>query len=169
MRFAFALKVVLLFLFVSTVYPADEPPKAVTRDELVKRLSAIIRQHCPNADVTDVDGTFVAKQGTMVFTVHHRNRDGEYRKDLYQQEGPNHLGFLLKVKARKEPYAGGAELPWDYRETYWRTFFDHAPGVSVWFHYGSRLDRKFKDAVIAAMPRPKLRARPRPVDPKEKK
>jgi len=168
MKSRIALPAVLLCLLAATVFPAEKR-KVPTPGELIERLTAVVRKHCPEAEVTNKDGTFVAEHGTMVFTVHRHYKTGEYLKTIDQEEGPNYRGFILKVEAREEPYRGGAAVPQDYRETYWRTYFDHAPGVSVWFSYGSRVDRKLKAAVLAAMPRPTGPARPRPVDPKEKK
>lgn len=83
----------VLVLFAIASVARSEPPS----DELVKRLTAVIRQHCPDAQFKVEKNTFTAKHGTMTYTVHGSFMTGEISPKTYQEEGPNFKGFLLTV------------------------------------------------------------------------
>ncbi len=57
-------------------------------DSLTQKLSAAIREHCPNALIAVSESEFTAKHGTMMFTVHRKSKTGEVYPGTYQEEGP---------------------------------------------------------------------------------
>src|SRR5262245_32388640 len=94
-------------VLVSTGPALAEPPP----DELVMKMTAAIHKHCPDAAIEVSKDGFVAKSGTMKFTVHGRSKTGEISAHTHQQEGPNFKGFLLQVSVRDGKYAGAAVVP----------------------------------------------------------
>ena len=129
--------------------------------ELVKKLTETIRKHCPDAKFEVTTESFIAKHGTMMFTVHGHSMGGEVDEKTHQQEGPNFKGFLLKVSLEDGLYAGQAGAPQTLREPYWQRFFD-VPSTDdgkqyhrINFSYGSSLDPKLKQAIFDAIPKTK--------------
>lgn len=132
----------------------SEPPP----DELVKKLTAVIREHCPDAAIETTNDVFTAKHGTMMFTLHGGSMTGEFSPKTYQREGPNFGGFLLTVTVEKGRYAGQARVPQELHGPYFPTYIN-APTTPdgkdhywITFSYGSRLDPKLKQAIFAALP-----------------
>lgn len=135
----------------------DAPP-----DELVKKLTGVIREYCPDASILVTNGLFRATYGTMMFTLHGRQKDGEILTETHQQEGPNFKGFLLGVSVEKGPYGGQAVVPQELHGPYFASFID-GPATEdgknhywIVFSYGSRLDPRLKQAIFAALPRRKF-------------
>ena len=131
-----------------------EPPP----DELVKKLTAVIREHCPDAAIETTNGVFVAKHGTMMFTLHGGSKTGEFSPKTHEREGPNFKGFRLTVTVEKGRYGGAAVVPQELQGPYFPTYIS-APGTEdgenhywIMFSYGSRLDPKLKQAIFAALP-----------------
>ena len=140
-------------------------PRGVTEplpDDLVKRLGAAVRQHCPEAQIEVTETAFTAKYGTMMFTVHARNKTGEVQATTYQEEGPNFRGFLLSVSREEGAYRGAAVTPQTLQGPYFPTYVDAPPTEDskghywIRFSYGSRLDPRLKEALLAALPATKL-------------
>ena len=71
----------------------------------------MIRKHCPDATIEVTKVTFIAKHGTMQFTVHNRSMDGEIRHVTHQEEGPSYKGFMLRVSLNDGKYLGQAGVP----------------------------------------------------------
>ena len=152
------MKLILAMLFASLgaslVTVAGAPSGQL---ELNENITKIVLKHFPKADIAVNDGNFVAKQGTMVFTVHRRSKTGEVGKKTDQVEGPNYRGFILSISARDGKYHGAAEVPQTLRRPYWQTYIDRPPrkgGKSHYvinFSYGSRLNREFMKAVLEAL------------------
>jgi len=146
---------------------AKAPPQ-----ELVDQLTRVIRAHCPDAEieVSDEHG-FVAKQGTMLFTVHGIAKNGEISPDTHQEEGPNFKGFLLRVQLREGPPMTAAVVPQTLKRPYFATYIDAPPTekedqhFAVSFAYGGRVDEKLKKAIFAAIPRTKFRGAKPPTEP----
>ena len=145
----------LAFSATASVAQSEPPP-----DELVKRLTAVVRKECPDAQF-EVDGnTFTAKRGTMMFTLHGRSMGGEIRSKTYQEEGPNYKGFMLKVSLQPGHAVTQAVTPQTLRGPYFPTYIDDPPTPDgenhywVAFSYGSRLDKKLKTAILDAISRP---------------
>ena len=142
-------------VLVSASAALAEPPP----DELVKKMTAAIRKHCPDAAVEVSKDGFVAKSGTMMLTVHGRSKTGEISPQTHQQEGPNFKGFLLRVSVRDGKYAGAAVVPQTLQGPYFPTYIDASPVEKqdkhyfVSFAYGSRLDSDLKKAIFEAIPR----------------
>jgi len=141
-----------------------EPPS----DELVQKLTEMIRKHCPEAKIEVTKQEFVAKSGTMMFTLHGRSKAGEVSPVTYQQEGPNFKGFMLRVSVNEGKYQGAAVVPQTLQGPYFPTFID-APPVEkenkhywVGFSYGSRLDPDLKKAIFEAIPTTKFVPGPKP-------
>jgi hypothetical protein len=132
---------------------AEAPP-----DEMVKKLTATVRKHCPDATVEVTNEGFVAKFGTMTFTVHGRGKSGEIFAQTHQQEGPNFKGFLLHVSLRDGKYEGAAVVPQTLQGPYFPTYIDAAAVEKqdkhyfVSFSYGSRLDPDLKKAILETIP-----------------
>src|SRR5579863_2003485 len=78
--------VVAAFVMSGTTF-AGPPP-----DELVHKLTETIRKHCPQATIEVTETGFVAKSGTMMFTLHGRWKTGEIDPKTFQEEGPNFKG-----------------------------------------------------------------------------
>lgn len=146
--------VTALVLFAIASVARSEPPS----DELVKRLTAVIREHCPDAKFKVEGNTFTAKHGTMMFTVHGRFMSGEIRPKAHQEEGPNFKGFLLTVTLEQGHRVNQAATPQTLRQPYWKTYIndplteDGENQYWIRFSYGSRLDEKLKKAILDALP-----------------
>jgi hypothetical protein len=143
--------------FASTITTRAEPPP----DEMVKKLTETIRKHCPEAKIEVTKDEFVAKTGTMMFTIHGRSKTGEIDAKKYQQEGPNFKGFILRVGLHDGKYEGAAVVPQTLEGPYFPTFLD-APSTEkgkkhyeVRFSFGSRLDPHLKKAIFEVIPKVK--------------
>jgi hypothetical protein len=132
--------------------PAAPPP-----DDLVKRMTEVVRTHCPDATIEATDEGFLAKSGTMKFTVHGRSKTGEISPKTHQEEGPNFRGFVLRVTLNDGPYRGAAVVPQTLQGPYYPTEIS-APAVGdkhylVRFSYGTRLDPEIKKAILDVLPK----------------
>ena len=159
---AFALTVVA-----QTAGAGEPPPEAV-----VERLSAEIRRLCPEARIS-VDGEkFVARHGTMTFTLHNRSKTGEISPETHQAEGPNYRGFILTIAREPGPYQGAAEIPQTLDEPYFSTFINAVPTADgrghlrIGLSYGRQIDEQLKQALLAALPTSKLATERQPPTPK---
>ena len=127
---------------------------------LVDKLTKVIREHCPDAEISAKGAEFTAKFGTMMFTVHSRAMTGEVSKETYQEEGPNFKGFVLSVSLQGSNEVQ-ALVPQELKEPYFVTYINLVPTENAkgyfWikFSYGSRTDTKLKEAIFAALPREK--------------
>ena len=131
-------------------------------EEWVMKLTAVIREYCPDAQVEVTEEAFTAKQGTMMFTLHNRSKSGEISPKTYELEGPNFKGFMLRVSLETGKYEGAAVIPQTLQGPYFPTFIDGAATEDgrnhyrVSFSYGSRLDEKVKNAILEGIPRTKF-------------
>ena len=110
---------------------AEAPP-----DELVQKLTQAIRKHCPDATIEVSKQAFVAKFGTMTFTLHGRSKTGEVSPKTHQEEGPNYKGFMLHIALHDGRYQGAAVVPQTLQGPYFPTFIDapaatHTPSSRV--------------------------------------
>ncbi len=126
-------------------------------DDLVETLRVIILEHCPAATIA-TDELYTAKNGTMMFTLHGAAMTGEVSPKTHQTEGPNFKGFLLKIGVEQGHYNGQAVVPQVSQGPYFPTYID-CPATTdgkdhYWinFSYGSGLDPKLKQAILAALP-----------------
>jgi len=132
---------------------ADPPPAG-----LVTKLTAVIHEHCPDAQIAVTNGMFTAKSGTMMFTLHGIQMTGEILTNTFQEEGPNYKGFILNVEVEKGPYMGQAFGAQEHRGPYYPTFItfprteDGTNHYWITFAYGGGLDPKLKQAVFDALP-----------------
>ena len=148
---------------------AEDDVRRVTApsEEMVKKLSEAILKHCPDAKIEVTKDAFVAKDGTMMLTLHRRGKAGEVYRETYSEEGPNHKGFLLRVSLNGGAYSGAAAIPQTFQEPYFQRFFTATPTDGgkkhflIDFSYGSRLDPELKQAILEAIPKTKI-------DPKTK-
>lgn len=131
-------------------------------DDVIRVLAETLRRQCPEAKIDVTDNGMVAKQGTMMFTLHGRYMTGEIRSQTHQEEGPNFKGFLLKISLHEGDYDGQAVVPQTLHGPYFPIFID-APMTAdgkrhywVSFSYGSRLDEELKKAILGAIPRTKF-------------
>lgn len=128
-------------------------------DSLTRKLSAAIREHCPNALIAVSESGFTAKHATMMFTVHRKSKTGEVFPQTYQEEGPNFRGFLLNVSLKEGAYEGAAVVPQTLQGPYFPTFIDAPRTEDAGYHYwvrlsfGSRLDPKLRDAILTVLPK----------------
>lgn len=136
--------------------------------DLVEKLTRAILTHCPKAEITMTDEGFFAKDGTMIFTVHGRNMDGQVHRETHEEEGPNYKGFVLRVSLHEGSFAGQqAVVPQTLQGPYYPTFIDAVSTPEgkkyhrVSFAYGSRLDPKLKQVILETIPKTKL-AKPTP-------
>lgn len=154
----------LLAVWVTAGVAQASPPP----DALVRSLTAKIRQHCPEAQIEVTEQAFIAKSGTMMFTVHNRSKTGEIFPTTHQEEGPNFKGFLLQVSLQDGPYQGAAVIPQTLQGPYFATLIDGPPTERgdqhywVGFSYGSRLDPDLKQAILDAIPRTNFEPKFRP-------
>jgi hypothetical protein len=127
--------------------------------ELADRITNIVREYFPEAQIAQDNGVFHASHGTMMFTVHPRSKTGEVYEKTQQVEGPNFKGFILSLSLQEGTYQGAAVVPATLGKPYWATYIDRpltADGKShhvINFSYGSRLDAEFKKAIFEALPR----------------
>jgi hypothetical protein len=148
------LKLLMVLCLVLVYQCLAEPPP----EPLVKKLTDIIRSHCADAEIGVTNDVFRAKYGTMMFTLHTRQKTGEVSTNTYREEGPNFKGFLLTVTLEKGGYQGAAVVPQELHGPYFPTFLN-APRAEdgqhhylIHFAYGSRLDPKLKAAILEALP-----------------
>lgn len=134
--------------------------------ELVDRIGQLVTAHFPDAVVSQDNGTFSAKHGTMVFTIHRHSMTGEIWKETDQVEGPNFKGFMISISVRDGKYEGQAVVPQSLNRRYWQTYID-SPSTEdgkghyvISFSYGSRLDNDFKKAVFEALPKSRIPPKP---------
>lgn len=139
---------------------AGAPPP----DDMVKTLSDTIRKKSPEAKIEVTKDAFVAKHGTMMFTLHSIYKTGEISRETYQEEGPNFRGFVLRIALQDGTYEGAADLPATLPGPYFPTWSD-APATDggkkhfhVWFSYGSGLDPELKNAILEAIPKTRFPA-----------
>ncbi len=131
-------------------------------DELVKKLSATLRELCPDAQIEISNSVFTAKHGTMMFTLHSTSKTGEVYPQTYQKEGPNFKGLVLTVSLKDGPYQGAAATPQTLQGPYFSTFIDAVATEGgdqhywVTFSYGSRLDEKIRSEILQVIPKRKL-------------
>ncbi len=133
---------------------AGPPP-----DEMVQKLTKTIHKHCPQAKFEVTGQEFIARVGTMMFTIHGRSKTGEVDARTFQGEGPNFKGFILRVSLHDGKYEGAAVVPQILQGPYFPTFVD-APSVTkgkkhyeIRFSYGSRLDPGLKKAIFEVLPK----------------
>lgn len=145
---------------------AAPPPK-----DLVQKLTETIRKYCPEAKIEVTEHAFVAKHGTMMFTLHSKSKTGEVYARTFQSEGPNFKGFILSVSLHEGKYGGAAMVPQILQGPYFPTFID-TPSTDdgknhyqVHFSYGVRLDPELQKAIFEAIPRTRFQ----PVAPPDKK
>lgn len=132
------------------------PPEA-----MVKKLTDVIRQHCPDAKFEVTKEAFIAKHDTLMFTLHGRGKDGVAGKRSYRREGPNYTGFILEVALRDHGYSGAyaGPIPATFKEPYFIRYFDTPDAEdgkkSYWIncYYGSSLDPKLKRALFDVIPK----------------
>lgn len=148
-------KLFFISLLLATPATAQESP-IVTLD---RALTPIVRTHFPEAKIQVTDTSYVAKRGTMDFTVHRRQKTGEVLATTHIEEGPNFEGFLLRVELQEGPrYQGALRIPQDNPQPYWTTFLDSRTMSKdrhffIRFSYGSRLKEEFKKAILDALPK----------------
>ena len=139
----------------------DESRPKPPSEEMVKKMSEAILKHCPDAKIEVTKEEFIAKHGTMQFTVHRHNLDGEIRRETYQEEGPNHKGFMLQVSLNDGEYNGMAAVPQTIRGPYFPTLLvapttaDGKHHYWVMFAYGRNLDPKLKQVILGVIPKTK--------------
>ena len=141
---------------ITSVSPAYAAPPS---DEVVEKVTAAIRKHCPDATVQTTKQHFVAKFGTMTYTLHARGKAGEVFERTYQEEGPNWKGFVLTITLNEGNYEGAAAIPQTLQGPYFTTFID-ATNLKgdrkhhfVCFAHGSRLDPDLKKAIMDSIPK----------------
>ena len=147
-------KLVFISLLLATPGTAQETP-IVT---LERALTPIVRTHFPEAQIQVTETSYVAKRGTMDFTVHRRQKTGEVLAMTHIEEGPNFEGFLLRVELQEGRYQGALRIPQEMSEPYWTTFLDSRTVSKdrhffIRFSYGSRLKEEFKKAILDALPK----------------
>jgi hypothetical protein len=161
------MRIALLSLFALSLSSFSGRATDPLPDDLVKSLSATIKENCPEAEITIGEGgAFTAKHGTMMFTVHSTSKTGEVYPQTFQKEGPNFKGFILTVSLQEGRYEGAAVVPQTLQGPYFPTYID-GPATDdgrkhywVTFSYGSRLDAKTKNAILNSIPKTKLHASP---------
>ncbi|HEX3890055.1 MAG TPA: hypothetical protein VHX90_04305 [Verrucomicrobiae bacterium] len=139
-------------LMAGLICKAEPPPDAV-----VQKLTTVIHEQCPDAIIDTTNGLYIAKYGTMMFTLHSVGINGEISSKTYQAAGPNFKGFILIIGIEKGPYQGQAVIPQELKGPYFPTFID-APLTEdgknhywITFSYGGRLDPKLKEAIFKAL------------------
>lgn len=154
------LLVVSFILMFKTTLFAGELPK-----ELVDNLTRIIKSHRPEAIIEVKKGSFLAKAGTMQFTVHGMSKNGVYGEQTYREEGPNFGGFFLRISAEEGgPYQGQAIIPQTITQVYWETYIDRPPlkdgsgYYDVHFSYGKGKNSDLRQALLRALPRTDMSA-----------
>lgn len=157
MRYKFVLLGIVLCLFVTATLAAP-----IEQVELTSRISELILEYYPEAEIAQDNGNLNAKYGTMIFTVHGQRKAGRIPEKTHQVEGPNFKGFMFSIFIKNGEYVGQALVPQTINERYWQTYIDRPPtddGNSHYvinFSYGSGLDRKFMSELFEALPKTKM-------------
>ena len=142
----------LLVALISTACAADSP-----LGEVDQSLTEIVRRYFPDAKIERAENAYIAKHGTMEFTVHNSSKTGEFSPQAGEEEGPNFKGFILDIRVNEGPYQGAAVVPQELRRPYWTTYItaERVPGKDkhyfIGFSYGGRLDPEFKAAIFTAL------------------
>ncbi|MCA1660286.1 MAG: hypothetical protein LC642_07095 [Verrucomicrobiaceae bacterium] len=148
-------KLFFISLLLATPGKAQEAP-IVTLD---RALTPIVRTHFPDAQIQVTETSYVAKFGTMDFTVDARQKTGEILAKTHIEEGPNFEGFILRIELQEgRRYLGALRIPQDTPQPYWSTFLDSRTVSKdrhffIRFSYGSRLRKEFKKAILDALPK----------------
>ena len=145
-----------LLLFLLSMIPAiciaESPLSRVDQS-----LTHIVQRYFPEAKIERADNSYIAKNGTMEFTVHNGSKTGEFFPQTGKEEGPNFKGFILDIRVNDGPYQGAAAVPQELKRPYWATYLmaERVPGHDkhffIGFSYGGRLDAKFKAEVFEAL------------------
>ncbi|MBN1383925.1 MAG: hypothetical protein JW983_03460 [Elusimicrobia bacterium] len=157
MKGRFALLIFIQCLVVTAMFAAP-----IGQIELTERVSKLILKYYPEAEIVQDNGKFVAKYGTMIFTVHGRLKTGEILEKTKEVEGPNFKGFILSISVENGKYLGQAVIPQTLSRRYWNTYIDRPPtndGKSYYvidFSYGSSLDPKFMKAVLEVLSKTRI-------------
>lgn len=145
--------------FIAVFAFANNGISSPPQDDLVKKLTEVIRKQCPDAEIAVTKDSFVAKNTTLTFTLHGRYLTGEINPQTHQEEGPNLKGFRLEITLHQGPYVGMAAVPQVLEGPYFPTFID-APATDdgkqhywIRFAYGKGLDPVLKKAILEAIPR----------------
>lgn len=148
---------VLIFMGCFASFEAFAAPAGQT--ELADRVSKLVHQHYPAAQIAQDNGNFTAKHGTMTFAIHRRSKTGEILQQTTQVEGPNDKGFMFSMSVQDGSYEGQAVVPQTLRNVYWQTYVDRAPTEDgnghyvISFSFGSRIDSDFMKALFKALPK----------------
>jgi hypothetical protein len=117
----------------------------------------------PDAEFKREDNSFIAKHGTMIYTLHSRAKTGAVSENTYQKEGPNYKGFLLTVTWQHGAPVTQAQTPQTLEGPYFPTFIndpateDGRNHYWVAFSYGKRLDLELKAAILEALPKARFK------------
>ncbi len=117
-------------------------------------LKPLVAKHYPNAVVVARDELFSVKANAMQFTLHRIDRIGRVSRDTYQQEGPEHDGFMLSVTKSQGRYGGPAVVPQTLRRPYWNTLineiYDAQSDSHLWvvYSFGPQVQRSFHETVL---------------------
>ncbi|MBC8467845.1 MAG: hypothetical protein H8D56_00120 [Planctomycetes bacterium] len=147
--------IIVICVFMMASAAQADPPET----NLIQKLTSVITNLCPKAEIKVDKHAFSAKHDTMVYTIHSRSKTGEVSPRTYQKEGPGFRGFMLRISLNDGKYGGAACVPQTIQGPYFPTFLD-APSTDggkkhyqVHFSYGGRLDPKLKKAILEAIPR----------------
>jgi hypothetical protein len=148
-----------LLACIAILVSVNQSHAAPPPENLVKAMTEAIKKHCPDATVETTENAFVAKSGTMTYTVHDRSKTGEVSTTTHRQEGPNFKGFIVRVSLNEGKYAGAAVTPQTIRGPYFPTFVD-APATGddhyhVSFSFGESIDPALKKATLEVLPKSK--------------
>lgn len=125
---------------------------------LSRSLTPVVLKYFPDAKIEITPTLYLAKLGTMAFTIHGRHMTGEISPTTHVEEGPNYKGFIIRLELREGPYRGQAIVPQELNDVYWRTWLDVVPVAErdqhlvIGFSYGNRLDEEFKAAIVKVLP-----------------
>ena len=141
------------------VCDADEGEPAVrSLAELRSALGELVLGHYPGASIGETVGGLEVKLNTMLFTIHGKDRLGNYYAEPRRVEGPNLGGFTIAIQRRERRYQGPLVLPSRHTNSpYWRGFLNqiHDPEdeTYLWavFHYSHAVKQEFRDAVITLL------------------
>ncbi len=157
MKIRFVLTVIALCL--STTVTLAAP---IEQDKLTARVSKLILEHYPDAEIIQGNGKLIAKHDTMIFTIHRHLKTGEILEKMDQVEGPNFKGFILSISTENGKYVGQAKVPQTIGKRYWETYIDRPltddgkGHYVINFSYGFSLDRKFMKALFEVLPRTRM-------------
>ena len=151
--------------FVIARLPGSRARQGLGLFALERDAPGVVVKPVSSLDVTrklatlEIEGNeLVAKHGTMEFTIHGRSKTGEISPRTHRREGPNFMGFVLRLSVGEGRYAGAAVVPQPLRGPYFPTYIDAIPTPDakgyywVSFSYGSRVDEELKKAIFAALP-----------------